>query len=352
MALGASIVTSFLAIYLDINSKMSKELRTFGANFFIGSKTPQKSDFLKQDVLQKIMKDLDPKTLVGGSGLIYGIVRLDLGNAILSGIDFKQARAINPFWQVEGSWINVAFDDVNCMVGKSLAKNMELKIGSMVTVRNTKTGFSKKLKVKGIIETGLAEDNQIFTNLDLAQKILDYNGLINYATLSLKLDPTSIEDLARKINAKFPSVDAKPIRKVSFSEGKILNKIKGLMAMIAAMILIITTICVNATLIATVRQRAKEIGLQKAIGASNAAIIKQFLSEVCIVSVLGIIFGVFGGYILAQVMGKAIFDATIDMRSMVIPITFLISFLASIIAALMPMRSLLNIFPAQVLRGE
>ena len=39
LAVGASIVTAMAAVYFDINTKMSQELRTFGANFYIGSTT-------------------------------------------------------------------------------------------------------------------------------------------------------------------------------------------------------------------------------------------------------------------------------------------------------------------------
>ena len=37
LTVGASIVTAMAAVYFDINTKMSQELRTFGANFYIGS---------------------------------------------------------------------------------------------------------------------------------------------------------------------------------------------------------------------------------------------------------------------------------------------------------------------------
>ena len=37
LTVGASIVTAMAAVYFDINTKMSQELRTFGANFYIGA---------------------------------------------------------------------------------------------------------------------------------------------------------------------------------------------------------------------------------------------------------------------------------------------------------------------------
>ena len=41
LAIGAAIVTAMAAIYFDINEKMSRELRSFGANFYLGAKNEQ-----------------------------------------------------------------------------------------------------------------------------------------------------------------------------------------------------------------------------------------------------------------------------------------------------------------------
>lgn len=37
LTVGSAIVTAMAAVYFDINTKMSQELRTFGANFYIGA---------------------------------------------------------------------------------------------------------------------------------------------------------------------------------------------------------------------------------------------------------------------------------------------------------------------------
>lgn len=352
IALAAAIISAFSSIYFDINTKMSKELRTFGANFFIGSANPEKSSLIDYNEYKNALNLLKKDDIIAQTGLIYGIVRLDLANAILSGINFNQAQKLNSFWQVDGSWINVDFDDKNCMVGINLAKSMELKVGSYVSITNQEVGFSQKFKVKGIIESGQSEDNQIFVNLALAQKILNAKDKINFATLSLKLNADEMEQAANLINEKFKDFDAKPIRKVSFSEGKILLKIKSLMAMIASMILIITTLCVSSTLVSQTQERSKEIGLHKALGANDKAILKQFLSEISIIAIFGIALGLVLGFLLAQVMGNAIFDSSIQIRMQVVPLTFMISFIASLFASIFPIRKLLGILPAQVLRGE
>ncbi len=350
IVVGASIIFSFSAIYFDISTKMSKELRTFGANFFIAPKNIQEKFITIQDY-EKALTFIDKSKLTASSPEIFGLVRLDLGNAIMAGIDFIEAKKLNPFWQVEGKWIEMAFDERNCMIGKVLAKNMELKLGDMVNIKNTNTGFKTSLKIRGIIETGKAGDSQVFVNLPLAQKILNQKN-INYAKLSLSYSQDDIEQLSQKIKKQIPTLDAKPIRKISQSEGQILNKIKTLMALVAILILSITTICVNTTLIASIRERGKEIALQKTLGASDKMIIKQFLGENTIVCLIGVMIGSFAGYLLAQLMAKAVFDSYVDIRFWVIPITLIISYIATMVASYFPIKNALKILPAILLRGE
>ncbi len=350
IVVGASIIFAFSAIYFDISAKMSKELRTYGANFFIGPKDV-KEKFISMNEYTKALTFIKKDRLVASSPEIFGLVRLDLGNAIMAGIDFLEAKKLNPFWQVDGQWVNMAFDERNCMIGKTLAKNMELKIGDSVNITNKQTEFQIKLNIRGIVETGGAGDSQIFVNLPLAQKILN-NPHVNYATLSLSYNEREIDALSKKINKNILSIDAKPIRKISQSEGKILDKIKALMALVAVMILSITTLCVNTTLIAAVRERGKEIALQKALGANDSSIVKQFLGENTLVCFAGVIIGSIVGYILAQFMAKTVFNSYVDIRFWVIPITFFISYIATMVASYFPIKKALSILPAVLLRGE
>jgi putative ABC transport system permease protein len=351
VAIGASIITALASVYFDISAKMSRELRTYGANFFIGPKAGSGGRNLEAQVVDSAIAMIPPQRLIGASPYLYGLVRLDLGNAVLAGVDFPGLRKLSPYWQVEGEWISVAFDEDSCMVGKHLAKTMELKVGDSVNVIRTENGIQKRLVVKGIAETGQAEDEQIYVNLSLAKRILGEPG-VNHVMLSVVTQGTDIDGIARGMEQRFPGIDAKPIRKVSYSEGKILDKIKGLMAIVAVVILSVTTLCVMTTLIAVVSERTREIGLMKAIGADDRGIVLQFLCEIMIIGVAGVAAGLGLGFLLAQVLGQAVFGSAISFRAMVLPVTLVPSLLAALLAAALPVRMALGIVPAKVLKDE
>lgn len=350
--IGAAIITALSSVYFDISAKMSRELRAYGANFFVGPSAASGNRAVDQKTIEDAIKMVPREKLVGASPYLYGVVRLDLGNAVMAGVDFRGLRKLSPYWQVEGKWITVDFDEESCMIGKNLARNMELKVGDSVNVIKGETGFQQSLTIKGIVETGQAEDEQIFVNLDLAAEALGEEGKVNHAMLSIVTEGTDIDGLAAGMQKSFPGLDAKPLRKVSYSDGKILDKIKGLMAIVAVIILTVTTLCVMTTLIAIVSERTREIGLMKAIGADDRDIARQFLAETLIMGVAGVAAGLVAGFVLAQVLGQAVFGSYISLRLIVIPMTLVPSVLAALLAAALPVRMAVRVVPAQVLKED
>lgn len=352
ITIGAAIVSSLLCVYFDISIKMSRELRTYGANFFLGPSADSDGRTINFAVYEEALKSIPGDVLIGASPYLYGIVRLNLGNAVLAGIDFAGIQKLSPYWQVEGRWIVTDFDDRNCMIGKSLAQNMELKVGDTVGIVSRDGGSTVKLKIKGIVETGQAEDQQVLVNLAAAQKILGQEGRINHGMVSILAQDFDISALAASVAGRFPGIDAKPIRKVSHSEGKILDKITGLMAMVALVILSLTTLCMMTTLMAMVVERTPEIGLVKALGADNSTVVVQFLTEIGVIALSGVSAGIVLGYGLAQILGQTVFASSISFRPIVIPLTLLILFAAALTAGAIPVHMTVKIIPAQVLKGQ
>ena len=350
--IGAAIITALASVYFDISVKMSRELRAYGANFFIGPSVSSGNRIADSQMIEEAIRMVPSGKLIGASPYIYGVVRLDLGDAVLAGVDFAGLRRLSPYWQVEGKWIAVDFDENSCMIGKTLAKNMELKVGDAVNVIRNETGFQRSLTVKGIAETGQAEDEQIFVNVSLAGKILGQEGKVNHAMLSIVTEGTDIDGLVARMEGRFPGLDAKPLRKVSYSDGRILEKIKGLMAIIALIILTVTTLCVMTTLMAIVSERTREIGLMKAIGANDRNIVLQFLAETLTIGLAGVAAGLVVGFILAQILGQAVFGSFISFRMLVLPVTLIPSVIASLLAAALPVRMAVRVVPAQVLKED
>lgn len=352
LAVGAAVVSALLCLYLDIKVKMAEELRAYGANFVVGAPAGGAERGIDQASLRQAIAAVPADRLVGASPVLYGVVRLDQGNAVVAGVDFPGLRKVSPYWQVAGGWIGVSFDERNAMIGRKLAEAMEIRLGDTLDVLGEATATRARLTVKGIVDTGGAEDEQMFVALSLAQRLLGMPGRADFALLSVTVDGAAADSLAAAIGAAAPGVEARPVRKISESDGLILEKIDGLMAVVAAFILVMTTLCVNATLTAMVSERAPEIGLEKALGAGDRAIVAQFVGETVVIGIAGTLVGVMLGFGLAQVLGQAVFGGWVGFRVAVIPVTLAASLLTALAAAAVPVRRAVRIAPARVLRGE
>ena len=349
LSVGAAVVSALLSLYLDIKVKMGEELRAYGANFVVAAADPAKGT--DQEALARAIAAVPPDRLVGASPALYGVVRLDQGNVVLAGVDFPGLRRVSPYWQVSGAWVGVSFDQRNAMIGRRLAEAMQIRLGDSVTVQG-EGGLKAQVTVKGILESGDAEDEQMFVSLSLAQRLLARPGGADFAMLSVSVEGAAADALAAAIDAAASGVSAKPIRRISESDGVILDKIDGLMAVVAAFILVMTTLCVNATLTAMVAERAPEIGLAKALGADHRAIVAQFLGETALISVAGTLLGLVLGFGLAQVLGQAVFGAWVGFRPLVPPVTLAAAMATALAAAILPVRRAVRVAPARVLRGE
>ena len=348
LTVGAGIVTAMAAVYFDINTKMSQELRTFGANFYIGSAN---GGMIEVNWLDDILAQAPQGLVTAASPYLYGVARSELEKIVIMGVRFDAMRTLAPYWQISGSPINVDFDDRHAMIGKTLAERLHLKIGDKLQL--SKNAVEKhNFIIKAIIEAGDATDNMLIVNLEFAQNWLEKEGLANNALLNVKNEQGQVEQFASNIMQSHPELVARPILKVSASEGQILDKIKGLMGLISLVILVLATLCVNTTLIAIVGERAKEFALQKALGAKQSDIIKQICTEILIIALCAIIVGLGLGYLLAQILGFTVFKSYIDMRLPVFPITVFLSLLVAFIAVIIPTRRALNIQMANVLKGE
>ena len=347
LAVGAAIVTAMAAVYFDINVKMSQELRSFGANFYVG---PGGTGRMPEADYDAVLAAAPAGLVAAASPYLYGMARTEKEKVVMLGLSFASLRQLVPYWQITGNWIGVDFDDRSAMLGRKLAERLELQPGGTLTLVDG--GRRKALRVRGIIEAGDATDNILVVTLDLAQQWLDAPGQISHALFSLDSSRGQVDGFTARARGAHPDLDVRPILKVSASEGQVLDKIKGLMGLVSVVILVLSTLCVNTTLIAIVGERAREFALQKALGARDRDLVAQILAETGLTALAATVAGCALGYLLAQGLGRAVFSAFIDLRWPVLPLAVVSLSLVALVAAAAPMRRIMQIQPAAVLKGE
>jgi putative ABC transport system permease protein len=208
-----------------------------------------------------------------------------------------------------------------------------------------------EFNVAGILDAGGAEDNQIFVDLAQAQKLAGLPGQIGLVQLSVTGTPKIIADYAARLAASLPSCDVRPIRQVTQAEGELLNRIRLLIVAMVVLILVLTALCVLATMAALAMERREDVGLMKALGGSISRVVGLFMAEVGVLGAAGGIIGTILGLALSHWMGQRVFGAAISPRWEIFPLTIALM-IAVALAGALPLRLLGKVKPAVIFRGE
>jgi putative ABC transport system permease protein len=111
-------------------------------------------------------------------------------------------------------------------------------------------------------------------------------------------------------------------------------------------------ICVATTMISAVAERRREIGLKKALGASNRSLFSEFLGEAVFLGLLGGLLGAFLGLLFAQGVSLNVFHRPIAWHSSLAPLTVTASAFVTVLSSLLPLKQAVSVDPVIVLRGE
>lgn len=187
------------------------------------------------------------------------------------------------------------------VVGKSLAEKNNLKVGS------TFTAYETTFKVVGIYDTGTTfSNNSVAVPLSVLQKLSDQAKQIS--TASVKIDNISnVTTVYDAIKKKLGSA-ADVTNNLSEAESTLapLENIKTISMYSLIGSVVAGSVIILLTMIMIVRERRREIGVLKAIGASNVKVVGQFMAEAVtftgLGAVIGIILGVVGGSPITKVL--------------------------------------------------
>jgi putative ABC transport system permease protein len=208
-----------------------------------------------------------------------------------------------------------------------------------------------RLTVAGIVDAGGTEDNQVFVNLPVAQDLAGLQGQVGLVQMSVSGTSKSIEAYTQRVVTALRGYDVRPIRQVTQAEGELLNRIQLLIISMVVLILVLTALCVLATMAALAMERRIDVGLMKALGGSITRVVGLFLAEVGVLGAIGGVVGCVAGVALSRWMGQRAFGAAITPRWEVFVVTIAMMIGVALAGAL-PLRLLGRVKPAAILRGE
>jgi lipoprotein-releasing system permease protein len=207
------------------------------------------------------------------------------------------------------------------IIGRELAKTLHVYVGDEVTLVSPLGDLgpmgvmprTKKFRIAAIFFSGMYEydASYVYTLMEVAQ---DYFGMGNkISAIDVKVeDAERAEQLALGVATALERPDLrvrdwKEINKNLFSALKLERFATFIILSIAIMV---ASFCIICTLLLMVTEKGKEIAILKAIGASDGAILRTFMTEGVIIGAIGTVFGVATG--LAVCTGLSWFGLRLD----------------------------------------
>ena len=205
--------------------------------------------------------------------------------------------------------------------------------------------------VVGILETGGEEEGYIYRSLADMGAITGESDRLDLVELSVSATQDNLERYAEEITSSGHAT-ARLVKRVTKSETAVLGKLQALVFLVTLVVLVLTMVSVSTTMMAVVTERRREIGLRKALGASDGAIRGEFLGEGLFLGALGGLLGAALGFVFAQVVSVNVFGSDIRSNFWLLPITVIVSMAVAALSCLLPVRRAVAVDPALVLKGE
>jgi putative ABC transport system permease protein len=392
--LGVGVATAMIAVATDIGDKISRELRTYGANLIVtpqedtldveiggvNLKPPSDGAYLNETDLPKIKGMFWRNNIVGFSPMLPVSVAAGneknlrlLGTYFSHHVIFGQqdfvtgVRTTHPWWKVQGAWPDDNSQDI--LLGVHLAAKLNRTVGQDIEIAG------QPRRIVGILSTGGLEDDQIVVPLVLAQQILGKPGAVRRIYVSAvtkpedafaRRDPRTLspemydrwycspyaQSIAFQLQEAIPHSHAEQIRQVAQNEGTVLSRIQGLMLLITLAALLASALAVSASMATAVIERRGEVGLMKALGAGNLAVAVLFFAEASLLALIAGAAGFAGGALLARRIGQSIFASQITIQPVLLPVILTIAVLVTFAGSAAAIRRAVKFDPVYALRGD
>ncbi len=384
VAVGTAIASSLISLSLDITSKVSKELRAFGANIKVEPRLQGIAEvagqrrYLRSEDLLKIKTIFWRHNILGFVPFLYTI-EPSTGHTVIGTWYRKSikvpgerepfvtgASEVMPWWQIKGRWPE---SENEVLLGRELSSRLNLRRGDRVEL------FGRDFRVSGILSTGSKEDDAFVLPLEVLQKLSGLNGKISEVYVSAlttpmddfaykdpeKMSPREYEkwyctgyvtSIAKQIEEVMRGSRARPIWPVAETEGKVLKRLGLLIYLLSAVSVISAALGVSTTMIMSLLRRTRQVALMKAIGADRLNTVLIFLTEALIVGFLGGLTGYLLSLLISKYIGVEVFGTPLRQRAILFPLSLGASVLIAVLGAYLPIRKALAIRPALILKGE
>ena len=308
-------------------------------------------NYIEESEIPKIYTIKNNTNLAVVAPRLYGIATLGNSSAVIMGVDPEKEIKLKSWWKIQGHWIAAGTPEkTEVMVGSDIAGPLGLKEGSSITL--SQGNISINALVAGVIErTGGNEDGYVILPLAASQYLLSKEGKVSSLEVRALCNNCPVEEMSRQIEGVFPGLEARPMSQIVESEMAVVEHTQSSAMAVSLITLLVSTLTVASTMLASVNEKLKEIGIMRAVGASNTQVVSMLFFEGAIIGIVGGVIGFAIGTVASSLAAPFLVSVTPSPMWEILPLVVGICIITGMVASFVPARRALGIDPAEVLRS-
>ncbi|MEM5872386.1 MAG: ABC transporter permease [Candidatus Aenigmatarchaeota archaeon] len=372
IVIGIAAIISLVSIGEGLRQAVSKQLEAFGSDKIIVS--PSSAGGLGFGFLGEGLKEEDVKKIerIDGvktaAGVLFKTLPLtfkkETQTTYVVGVNAKDAEKvfldIQSFELREGRYFKEGESGL-IVIGSLVSEKMfskEVKIGDIVYIKN------KKFKVVGIMKSmgSRQDDSQVYVSLDDLREIVGNENTLNFVFAKVS-DVSRVNEIAEEIEKKLEkdygknTYNAMTSQQIAERVGSIISILSFVLGGIASISLLVAGVGIANTMFTSVLERTREIGIMKAIGATNYNVMEIFLVESALLGFFGGVGGCIVGFVLSKLISifainilPVEFSTVVTSEMILLSLAFAV--VVGIVSGLVPARKAAKLQPVDALRYE
>jgi putative ABC transport system permease protein len=355
LTIGVAMVVAMMGITFQMQEDIEKKLDEYGANIIVSPRSQNLNltyggvsvtdasydvEELREADASLIGTIENKKNISAVAPKVIGVHKEGERSLLIVGVDFPSEFKIKKWWRLQGVKTHVAGfvespskEPHDVVLGSAAAQTLALSVGDTLSLGGD------DYTVQGILEENTSQDDfGVFMVLPRAQRLLGKSGKVSMIEVSALCSDCPIDDIVAQISGKLPHAKVSAVRQAMTLKMATIEQFIRFSIAVGVVVLAIGALIVFVSMLSSVNERTKEIGVLRAIGFRKKHIVRVILLEAFVVSLAS---GVLG-WALGSLSVSFLATQLVNIRGLAF--NPLLMVLAAAVALLVGMSS--SIYPA------
>jgi putative ABC transport system permease protein len=302
LLVGIGTVVALLTLSQALTVQAQNNLETFGANIVVaprvdglslsyGGVTVAGVSVGAQDIQQSDLAGIDAianrRNIAIIAPELLGNVSVEGRPGLLMGVQPENEFDLKKWWSVDG---RAPRNGRELVAGSSAAAALRLRTGATVSVDG------RPFTVTGILRpTGSQDDNLLITDLSTAQGVLHKPGKVSMIQIAALCSNCPVEKIVAQLGGALPGTKVTAMQDKVKNRMHAIDQFRSFSWIVAGVIIGIEALVVFVTMMGSVNERTREIGIFRALGFRRLHVTGLILIEATVASMLAGVLGYLAG---------------------------------------------------------